>query len=88
MTEANQTVEQNVVTTEATTEISAKKYKDFSAMIKAQWASFVMELDSGLTNKSSGLRARQLSMKLRELLKEYKKISTENDRSHGRVKKS
>jgi len=64
------------------------EYNEYLEQTKSKVASFFMEAESGKTNKSSALRARKLSMQLRSDLKDFRLISTTNDKVHTRPRKS
>ena len=56
-----------------------EKYNKHLEIIQEQFKSFVVESTSGVKNQAAALRARKLSMDLRNLLKEYRIISVDND---------
>jgi len=64
------------------------KYSEYLENLKTKFNSFVMEAESGKNNKSSALRARKLSMQLRSDLKDFRTVSTENDKAHTRPRKA
>ena len=64
------------------------KYSNYLDEIKNTFNSFVMEAETGKSNKSSALRARKLSMQLRSDLKDFRAISTSNDKVHTRPRKT
>ena len=67
-----------------TEEVEIKKvvidYVEYLEALKAKFNLFILEAESGKKNKTSGLRARKLSMQLRSDLKDYRSISANNDR--------
>jgi len=65
-----------------------EQYSKYLDEIKNKFNSFVMEAESGKSNKSSALRARKLSMQLRSDLKDFRAISTSNDKVHTRPRKT
>lgn len=63
-------------------------YDEYLESIKSKFNSFIMEAEAGKSNKSSALRARKLSMQLRTDLKDFRTVSTQNDRVHTRPRKT
>jgi len=74
---------------DATTAVTGEaKYNEYLENLKGKFNSFVMEAEAGKANKSSALRARKLSMQLRTELKDFRAVSTANDKSHTRPRKA
>ena len=63
-----------------------ESYNNSIELLKAKFNSFLMEVESGKTNKSSALRARKISMELRSDLKDFRTTSTANDRLHTKTR--
>ena len=64
------------------------RYSEYLETLKSKFNCFIMEAETGRSNKSSALRARKLSMELRSDLKDFRIVSTENDKSHTKPRKN
>lgn len=55
-------------------------YNELLDGLEAKFQQFVTEAKAGVKNKAAALRARKLSMSLREDLKSFRSASTSNDK--------
>ncbi len=67
-------------------ELSNINYDNYIDRMKAKMGSFLMDAESGVSNKSSALRARQLSLALRNDLKDFRELSIFHDKQQKKVK--
>jgi hypothetical protein len=59
---------------------SEPNYDDFLEIIKMMFGEFLRFAEAGKTNRHRGMKARKISMKLRELLKEFRPKSIEQEK--------
>jgi len=62
-------------------------YQEFLEKVQEKFKSFVIEATAGMKNQAAALRARKLSMELRNDFKDFRVISVENDQSIRESKK-
>jgi hypothetical protein len=55
-------------------------YQDHVKGIETKFQKFIIEAEAGHDNKAAALRARKLSMELRNDLKDFKSLSIKRDR--------
>lgn len=55
-------------------------YRDFLEILKIEMGDFLRLAENGRTVRSSSLKARKQSIKLRELLKQFRTVSLNNDK--------
>ena len=55
-------------------------YRNFLEVIKIEMGDFLRHAEAGRTVRHASLRARKQSIKLREILKEFRQVSLNNDR--------
>jgi hypothetical protein len=55
-------------------------YREFLEILKIEFSDFLRLAESGRTVRHASLKARKISIKLRDLLKMYRTISLDNDR--------
>lgn len=63
-------------------------YVEFVTRLKAKFNSFMLDAEAAIENKSAALRARKLSMELRQDLKDFKQLSTQHDKAITASRKS
>jgi len=64
-----------------------EKYVNHLEKMQEEFKSFVVEATAGVKNQAAALRARKLSMTLRNSLKDFRGVSVENDESMRSSKK-
>lgn len=55
-------------------------YRDFLEKMKIEFGDFLRLCEAGRTIRHASLKARKKSMKLREILKDFRQVSLENDK--------
>lgn len=55
-------------------------YRDFLERMKIEFGDFLRLCEAGRTIRHASLKARKRSIKLREILKDFRPVSIENDR--------
>ena len=63
-------------------------YQEFIDKLQEKFKSFVIEATAATKNKAAALRARKLSMELRNDLKDFRTVSVANDQAINESKKS
>ena len=61
-------------------------YDAYLDALESKFSSFVFEAKAGKTNKSAALRARKVSMELRNDLKDFRTVSIDNDTANTRTR--
>jgi hypothetical protein len=57
-----------------------KSYRDFLEIVKIELGDFLRLSEAGRTIRHAALKARKKSIKIRQLLKEFRDISLDNDK--------
>lgn len=60
-------------------------YKNYIEVLKIEFGEFLRLCENGRTVRFTSLKARKKSIKLRELLKQFRTISLENDQRISRI---
>ncbi len=60
---------------------ACENYFQFIEQLKSKFGSFFLDAERGADNRSAALRARKLSIELRDDLKDFRSLSIENDKS-------
>lgn len=55
-------------------------YRDFLERMKIEFGDFLRLCEAGRTIRHASLKARKKSIKLREILKDFRQVSLENDK--------
>ena len=60
-------------------------YRDFLEVLKIEFGDFIRLGETGKTVRHASLKARKKSIRLRELLKQFRNISLQNDQRITRI---
>ena len=60
-------------------------YRQYLEILKIEFSDFMRIADSGRTIRHASLKARKISIKLRELLKMYRVVSINNDKKINQI---
>jgi len=60
-------------------------YRDFLEIMKIEFGDFLRLCEAGRTIRHASLKARKKSIRLREMLKDFRPVSLENDKRIERI---